>query len=426
MKTLALPGLIERLVSATEVQASVAEKFISEFISIITSELADGHSVSVKGVGTFRVINNGVEETVEFAPEASLAEGVNAPFSMFEPLELPEGVTAEMLDHQMDGNNGAMPEESVAPAAEKKAVVEETIEETFEESVEETVEDTVQESVEETVEEAVAAAATSSSPTPPPIPSYLKSGAEPEQPESQPDTVPQPAAEDEPEPADEPKPEPIPEPEPESASEPQPEVVVVKKIVHVPAETAHDATETNSHHRHSTATLVLAIIVALLAGLMIGYFALTHINFGHVRSVNIEAADVQVNQLPSHAESEDSLESEATEPTDTTSKATEVGEAAVQNEGTASAAPDKPTVVLDTVKGARYLTTIALRHYGKKKFWVYIYEENRDKISDPDHVPANTVVVVPPAEKYSIKAGDPASENDANRRAEDIYRRIGK
>ena len=282
MKTLALPGLIERLVSATEVQASVAEKFISEFISIITRELADGHSVSVKGVGTFRVINNGVEETVEFAPEASLAEGVNAPFSMFEPLELPEGVTAEMLDHQMDGNNGTMPEESVAPAAEKKAVVEETIEETFEESVE------------ETVEEAVAAAATSSSPTPPPIPSYLKSGAEPEQPESQPDTVPQPAAEDEP--------EPIPEPEPESASEPQPEVVVVKKIVHVPAETAHDATETNSHHRHSTATLVLAIIVALLAGLMIGSFALTHINFGHVRSVNIEAADVQVNQLPSHAE----------------------------------------------------------------------------------------------------------------------------
>ena len=65
---------------------------------------------------------------------------------------------------------------------------------------------------------------------------------------------------------------------------------------------------------------------------------------------------------------------------------------------------------------------MAREHYGKKKFWVYIYEENKAKLDDPDMIAANTVVVIPPAEKYGIKAGDPASEADAERKAAEIMR----
>ena len=37
-------------------------------------------------------------------------------------------------------------------------------------------------------------------------------------------------------------------------------------------------------------------------------------------------------------------------------------------------------------------------------------------------IAANTVVVIPPAEKYGIKAGDPASEADAEKKAAEIMR----
>ena len=82
-----------------------------------------------------------------------------------------------------------------------------------------------------------------------------------------------------------------------------------------------------------------------------------------------------------------------------------------------------PAVVTDTVKSNRFLTTMAQRHYGKKKFWVYIYEENKAKLDNPDMIPANTVVVIPPAEKYGIKAGDPKSEAAAEKLAAEIMNR---
>ncbi len=77
-------------------------------------------------------------------------------------------------------------------------------------------------------------------------------------------------------------------------------------------------------------------------------------------------------------------------------------------------------MVYDTVRGNRYLTTMARQHYGRKIFWVYIYEENKAVITDPDHIAPNTVVVIPPAEKYGIKAGDKLSEQAAERKAIEI------
>ena len=69
---------------------------------------------------------------------------------------------------------------------------------------------------------------------------------------------------------------------------------------------------------------------------------------------------------------------------------------------------------------------MAQQHYGKKKFWVYIYLENRDKLGDPDRIAANTTVVIPPASKYGIRPGDPASEADAERQAAEIMSRYSK
>jgi nucleoid-associated protein YgaU len=95
---------------------------------------------------------------------------------------------------------------------------------------------------------------------------------------------------------------------------------------------------------------------------------------------------------------------------------------AVDNSAIAPLPTTPAKVVTDTVRPGRFLATMARRHYGNYKFWVYIYLENRDKIPNPDNLPAGTVLVIPPAEKYGIDASDPASVS----RAEAAIRHIEK
>ena len=41
------------------------------------------------------------------------------------------------------------------------------------------------------------------------------------------------------------------------------------------------------------------------------------------------------------------------------------------------------------------LTTMSKRYYGSKDFWVYIFEANRENISDPDHIAVGTIIKIP-------------------------------
>jgi len=66
-----------------------------------------------------------------------------------------------------------------------------------------------------------------------------------------------------------------------------------------------------------------------------------------------------------------------------------------------------------TLRQGDMLTQVALREYGNKLFWVYLYEENKDKIKDPNSVPANLTITIPPASKYGINKDDPASVQTA-------------
>lgn len=52
------------------------------------------------------------------------------------------------------------------------------------------------------------------------------------------------------------------------------------------------------------------------------------------------------------------------------------------------------------------LRALAQRKYGDSVFWVYIYEENREHIADPDKVPIGTRLTLPAARKYGIDAQD--------------------
>ena len=101
-------------------------------------------------------------------------------------------------------------------------------------------------------------------------------------------------------------------------------------------------------------------------------------------------------------------------------KADDSSENVIPQADTVVAEVAEPAVITDTVTTQIVLSTLSDKYYGSPWFWVYIYEENKSFISDPDNVPPGTAVVIPPAEKYGIDANDPASLKKAQRRSWEI------
>lgn len=376
MSTMSLPQLIDALIATGIADSATIRNFIQEFTAIIEGTLARDESVSVKGIGTFHAVEVADELYIEFAPDATLAETVNAPFSIFEPVELPDNLTdADMETAEMACNE-------TEPASQ---------------------------------------------PCPPPIPPRREAAA------------PEPAATS---PVSAPAPDPIIETpvQPEHA-EPEHKTAAPVSGNNEPEQAPHNTlptkeiekiiehervVEVRDHSSHHTMHIVIASLLSLVAGLAIGYFANNRLNLSHIKNVNIEAEGVNVISKTEAKEGKsataDSVASvaaghSASIPADTVSPGQ--GSTAVEPEAKTMESP-RAAIVTDTVKANRYLTTMARRHYGKKIFWVYIYEENKNIIDDPDHIAPNTVVVIPPAEKYGIKAGDKESEADAMRRAQAI------
>lgn len=461
-RTIPLPAIIEDLARVNGCSPEMARAFLEEFASQVTVGLRDKGTVTVKEIGTFRRIETSDGATCEFAPSRELAEAVNAPFSMFEAVELDEDVTEEMLDRAArlspdDAENVAAEVadtvvDEAAPAVETPQPATEEIVETAVEVAAESVEVEAPEVPAPTPDEAPApvaaaesvATAETETPAPAATPSVVEdtpaqspslseeAGEKPSAPSRQaPNPAPiTPAA---PAPAASapaaPKLPPIPPRKPAAPQRPTPPPPR-PQARRAPEPVLPPMPRRRGPRRVTLASLVAATLLALMVGVAAGYFAYHRINLAGVKSVNISAEDVQVI----HAETPDSMVSDssselpavAVAPPDSAAVGT-VAKSAAENPVASSATVPAPAgEVTDTVRAGYFLTTMAQRHYGKKKFWVYIYLENQGKLGNPDNVPLNTVVVVPPAEKYGIKPGDKASEADAERKSAEIIGRYSK
>ena len=86
------------------------------------------------------------------------------------------------------------------------------------------------------------------------------------------------------------------------------------------------------------------------------------------------------------------------------------------------AAPEvKP--IIETIRSGGFLTTLARKYFGHKAFWVYIYEENKDVIKNPNQVPIGTRLTIPSASKYDIDANNRTSVEKAKALAAKIQSR---
>lgn len=376
MSTMSLPQLIDALIATGIADSATIRNFIQEFTAIIEGTLARGESVSVKGIGTFHAVEVADELYIEFAPDATLAETVNAPFSIFEPVDLPDNLTdADMETAEMACNETEPASQPCPPPIPPRR---------------------------EAAASEPAATSPVSAPAPDPI---IETPVQPEHAEPEHKTAAPVSGNNEPE---------------QAPHNTLPTKEIEKIIEH------ERVVEVRDHSSHHTMHILIASLLSLVAGLAIGYFANNRLNLSHIKNVNIEAEGVNVISKTEAKEGKsataDSVASVAAGhsdsiPADTVSPGQ--GSTAVEPEAKTMESP-RAAIVTDTVKANRYLTTMARRHYGKKIFWVYIYEENKNIIDDPDHIAPNTVVVIPPAEKYGIKAGDKESEADAMRRAQAI------
>ena len=427
-KKLTFPELAELLSVATNTSKRMSELFLRELFATIAQSLIEGDSVKVKGLGVFKVsdvssrksidVNTGQaieiagHKKITFTPDKSMAEAVNASFACFEAVVLDDDVTNEMIQ-EIDDEVAAAPltdassqSEAEELPAENAASAEEPIETV--EVPEETAENTV---------------------TPPPfIISQIESGSTTLEPEPEED-VEEPTVAVEPEPA---------EPVEESQPEPDGQETGFQPIADMPQEqpeAAVDQQEDNSeelggeedsydedkhrryrgrHHRHHSKSWYernsfgLGFMAGALTGIAFAVAALLYLdNYGYITITRNKIETVR----PAKEEVVEIVDSIDTHiAADTVASRTE---AAV----TEPAKPaDKPAVVTDTVRTGNFLSRMARRFYGNSHFWVYIYEENRAKITNPNNVPEGTVVVIPPAEKYGIDAQNPESVEKARRK----------
>ena len=229
------------------------------------------------------------------------------------------------------------------------------------------------------------------------------------EPEPEPVVEPEPEAVAEPEPIVEPEPEPVVETEPEPIVEPEPEPVVEPEPEPVVEEPEPEVENPKKKKKYHFVRDILICVVLLLMLLFTGYFFmksqlsswLEEITKQRVEIESIEneagynepiygqqADSVSVNPEVAEQEEEQQEQVIAEEPKEVKPQTT------VQPKTADSWRFDDILLTEEINPGSR-LTWIAKKHYGDKIYWPYLYEANKDHISNPSNIPVGTPIRVP-------------------------------
>ena len=375
-KKITFPELIDLVSQSNGTTKKTSESFVKEFFAAIEQALEDGETVKIRRFGVFKVskvearksVHVGTGEEIEipehskitFTPDKELADAVNAAFADFDTVEIDDNTPSEVIEALEDMSA----DEQLPISAPIAAITEE-----------ETIAEEPEAQSEEITEPAM----------PPEIPAELM--AQDEEPEAAVATV-------------------MPMTEPESQAE-------------EPAEYNYDDEEEEDNEQKGSFGkgffwgLITGIIVTALLLLAILWFS----GFGVATSTtDNEDDEAQVENVAVTDSVEPEFSAAEAKPADTATKQPE----AAKEEAKPASDNSISLVKTDTVGRTRFLTTMAREYYGDLNFWVYIYEENKSIISDPNHIEAGTVVIIPPASKYGIDKNDPESVAKAKAKSAEI------
>ena len=375
---LAIQDLAGLLAEYTGKDKNSSERFLREFIAVVSEGVYTDKLVKVKGLGTFKIIPVEKRESIHvntgerfvipehykfsFLPDKELRELVNKPFSFFETTELRENVDFTDMDVVLD---------------------EPDIKETEDESIEEMIPEEKHFPEEEPV-----VFSEEGSAVPPEEDPVVFSEEEPAgQPEDEGmDTL-----------------EPVVDERSDSSGPDSPSEEV---------ETGLDAERKKPRTKRIA---VVSMFVFLLMLFNIGlYLNRTYFFKKEKEPLRIDTVFPKGETIATEAVPDTTIVFANEDSSQT------VGETTVENPEVESEAVSPKVIARVKIEPGSRLTLISLKYYGSKLFWVYLYEYNRAVITDPNNVPIGTVIEVPAPEMYGIDRRDRSSIEKAAARQTEI------
>lgn len=203
------------------------------------------------------------------------------------------------------------------------------------------------------------------------------------------------------------------QPEEEEIQEQEPEIEAEEEITEeeLPADDTDTEKEVVYIERRRSPWPWIAAIIALAAGFGGGYF------FGF-RNSTVSGIEPPLAAAETVEKTDTIVVPAEPESTCDTIAAEETAEEIVKEEKEPEAAKEP---VYDTVSPSRFLTTISRDHYGRKDYWVFIYEANADILKHPNRIRPGTRVLIPDLGPHA--ALDPDMRARARALATDIYNR---
>ena len=409
-----LTFLIEALVNATKLRAEAIEVWLKA-IPILWEELMrEAGSVAWPRLGVFHTVSRDASSTSSgytFTTLSVFAEALNKPFSMFVPIEVAHGEQSNDLEIREVTSLEVLGEihpiillmPTPSPETEGETAVEDTKgveQEKMEAVVVQSSSDPVSQiepEEEEKVE--VVAVQTLSDPTPQTI-----LGEE--------EKVEAPAVQTSPDPIS------LTESEEEEKVE-APAEATTPLIPPVPSVSVTAPTAISSPRRPRSGCYIWLIVAMLLViGAILVIFFLNNQQKNKDEAKPLPSKPTQqttpTTVIPAiEPREEDSLTIQA----DSSSGTARDTLASTPTPAPPKASKAQPTSSEEAevvrIQAGDRLTRFSLRKYGHKAFWVYIYEENRSRIKDPDNIPIGTTITLPQASKYKIDARDTNSVNKA-------------
>ena len=409
-----LTFLIEALVNSTKLRGEVIEVWLKA-IPILWEELMrEAGSVAWPHLGLFHTVSGDASSTSSgytFTPLSVFAEALNKPFSMFVPVEVAhEGQGKDLKIREVTSLEvlGEIHPITLLASTPSSEVQEERVEEDTLERAQEKPEEstelassdsTPQAEREEEEKEEAPTIQTSSDPT-------LQIELEEEE------KVEAPAVQTSPDPIS------LTESDEEEKEE-APAEATTPVIPPVPSVSVTAPTAISSPRRPRSGCYIWLIVAMLLViGAILVIFFLNNQQKNKNEAKPLPSKPTQqttpTTVIPTAEPREkDSLMMQA----DSSS-----GTASDTLASTPTPAPPKASKAQPTsseeaevvrIQAGDRLTRFSLRKYGHKAFWVYIYEENRSRIKDPDNIPIGTTITLPQASKYKIDARDTNSVNRA-------------
>ncbi len=408
-----LPTLVSLLADKTGKQKKQCEDFLREFFNTLVDAMETGENVRIKSLGTFKVVaveprksvnvNTGEQmeipghNKIVFVPAKELAEEVNAPFAMFESIEIPDNA----LEDPLLSSATSDPSESAAQAEEdplpSSAISDPIV------SAAQAEEDPLLSSATSNPSESAAQAEEdpllSSAITDQTVSAAQAAG--------------------------------FPEPDEDSdENEQEFEIENESGLDSFPivSQLNEEHTETRRNYRFLlgfACGVACAAVICLCAYLFFFEKWVATVSEEKNTEVSVQAetsgqlTDADVRQVP-EPDVLDSDKKDLIEASDADSK----NEQMAKTEQTAEV-PTRPSdePVYDTITKTRYLTTMAKEHYGNYNLWPYIYEENKAILGHPDRIRPGTKVIVPPLSKYGVNPSDPDDIAKAKKKGVEIYAR---